>query len=380
MKKLFTFVLAIALIFTLTGCMGVINEVGLNPDGSGAVTAMGGYTAEGRERMACNEGEEAPDLNTMEKFTHNGYEYYGTVETHAFETVAELNELLSSTQEDGSTHRTVLFELLDNGDITVDILVAPAEEEKTETEEMDAETKAAYDQLMAAMAMVYRYSLPYRVVQTAGASDGVVIEGKRLTVDYMAAQKAATEETHYRFLASPTNTLTFTDVAGEAWYYNAVTALAEGGLVAGMGNDLFAPDNTLTRAQFCQILARAKKLPTGSANNYWAYNAIDSCLKAGYITEDGAITPEAFDAPITREAAVAAMYLAKKDEVESAGEITAEMIPDFDEISEAYRDNILAAYNCGITTGMDASRTFAPKSTLTRAQVCQLFYNLSWTN
>ena len=379
MKKLLTFVLVIAMLLSLTGCMAAIHEVNICKDGSGDANVLVGYTAEGWELMASNEGEETPDLSEMHKFTYNGVDYYGTSETYEFKTVAELNEKMSSTQEDGSVSRTVLIERLENGDFTVNVSVTPAAEE-AETEQMDTETKAVYDKLMAAMAVVYRYSFPYNVVQTAGPADGVVIEGKRLIVDYMAAQKAATEETHYRFLASPANKLTFTDVAEEAWYYNAVTALAEGGLVAGMGNNLFAPDNTLTRAQFCQILARAKKLPTGSAHNYWAYNAIDSCLTAGYITEDGAITPEAFDAPITREAAVAAMYLAKKDEVESAGEITAEMIPDFGEISEAYRDNILAAYNCGITTGMDASRTFAPKSTLTRAQVCQLFYNLSWTN
>ncbi len=379
MKKFLAVTLAVCMIFALTGCMGVVNEVNVYKDGSGVATASVGYTKEGWELMASNEGEATPpDLSEMQKFTHNGVDYYGTVEPFEFSELSQLNEQLSTEEEDGTKTQNVFFEQLENGDFTVDIRVTPSED-TAETEEMDAETKAAYDELMADMAVVYRFSFPYNVVQTEGPADGILIEGMHLTIDYLTAQKSVSEATHYQFLASPNNKLSFADVAEEAWYYDAVTALAEGGLVAGMGNNLFAPDGTLTRAQFCQILARAKRLPTGPANNYWAYNAIDSCLKAGYLMESGEITPEIFDAPITREAAVAAMYLAKKDEVQRTGNITETMIPDFSDISEAYREHILAAYNCGITAGMDEARTFAPQSTLTRAQVCQLFYNLNWT-
>ena len=62
-------------------------------------------------------------------------------------------------------------------------------------------------------------------------------------------------------------------------------------------------------------------------------------------------------------------------------EVVAEnvIIPDYDEISPVYKESIKEAYKYGITSGMDDAHTFAPKSLLTRAQICQLFYNLGWT-
>ena len=54
-------------------------------------------------------------------------------------------------------------------------------------------------------------------------------------------------------------------------------------------------------------------------------------------------------------------------------------IPDYDQISPEYQDTIMNAYNFNITDGMKADHTFVPQGTLTRAQVCQLFYNLNWT-
>ena len=61
-------------------------------------------------------------------------------------------------------------------------------------------------------------------------------------------------------------------------------------------------------------------------------------------------------------------------------DITGLDIPDYNQISAEYRSNVLKAYNIGITGGVDSNRTFAPAANLTRAQVCQLFYNLGITS
>ena len=53
---------------------------------------------------------------------------------------------------------------------------------------------------------------------------------------------------------------------------------------------------------------------------------------------------------------------------------------DFNLISPVYKDDVINAYLNGITKGIDENRTFAPKSLLTRAQVCQLFYNINWVS
>ena len=46
-----------------------------------------------------------------------------------------------------------------------------------------------------------------------------------------------------------TYTHTYDDVSSNAWYYDAVMTLTEGGLLAGYGNGKFGPDDPLTRAQ-----------------------------------------------------------------------------------------------------------------------------------
>ena len=46
----------------------------------------------------------------------------------------------------------------------------------------------------------------------------------------------------------------FSDVAGDAWYYDAVRYASENGLMGGYGNGMFGPNDNLSRAQFAQIL------------------------------------------------------------------------------------------------------------------------------
>ena len=73
------------------------------------------------------------------------------------------------------------------------------------------------------------------------------------------------------------------------------------------------------------------------------------------------------------------MYLAKPSSVRTVKKYIGEDIPDYADISPEYKENVLKAYNCLITTGVDVKRTFLPKNSLKRGEVCQLFYNLNWT-
>lgn len=55
---------------------------------------------------------------------------------------------------------------------------------------------------------------------------------------------------------APTANSSFSDVAGGAYYAQAVTWAAENGIVAGIGNNQFAPNSLMTRQQFATILYR----------------------------------------------------------------------------------------------------------------------------
>ena len=55
-------------------------------------------------------------------------------------------------------------------------------------------------------------------------------------------------------------TVSFSDVAPDAWYAEAVNTLGSLGIVAGIGNGQFAPDRAITRAEFTVIAMRFAEL------------------------------------------------------------------------------------------------------------------------
>jgi hypothetical protein len=73
------------------------------------------------------------------------------------------------------------------------------------------------------------------------------------------AETGAVEFTvdHFSFYAIGYNEVTFTDVTEDDWYYEAVTFIAARGITLGVGDDLFAPDDPITRGQFIVMLMRA---------------------------------------------------------------------------------------------------------------------------
>ena len=90
---------------------------------------------------------------------------------------------------------------------------------------------------------------------------------------------------------------TFTDVAEDAWYHDAVVWGAANGLVKGMGNNTFAPDAQITREQMAVMLCRyaeisgetidgAQTLTFADADavSDWAVSSIGWAVEKGYLT------------------------------------------------------------------------------------------------
>ena len=53
----------------------------------------------------------------------------------------------------------------------------------------------------------------------------------------------------------------FSDVAADAWYAEAVKYCKENSLMSGIGNDQFAPESSLTRAQLAMVLWQLEGQP-----------------------------------------------------------------------------------------------------------------------
>ena len=95
-------------------------------------------------------------------------------------------------------------------------------------------------------------------------------------------------------------TVSFTDVAADAWYAKAVNTLASLGIVDGVGNSQFAPERAITRAEFTVIAMRFAHLDTTGENIFsdvkpddWFYAQVVGSIKYGWITgyTDGTFRP-----------------------------------------------------------------------------------------
>lgn len=93
----------------------------------------------------------------------------------------------------------------------------------------------------------------------------------------------------------------FDDVGTDAWYYDAVTALANMGIIKGTGGNRLDPDGEITRAEFIaaamrftDIYAKGIVTFTDVAQDHWAAKEISSAASLGWISgnDDGTFSPD----------------------------------------------------------------------------------------
>lgn len=105
---------------------------------------------------------------------------------------------------------------------------------------------------------------------------------------------------------------TYTDVTENDWYNNAVSTMANGGIVTGYPDGSFDPNGNITRAEFAAMAIRffqdAKAGPAKFSDTigHWAEESISKAQSQGLIAgyPDGSFQP---DEPITRAEAMTLM-------------------------------------------------------------------------
>ena len=177
----------------------------------------------------------------------------------------------------------------------------------------------------------------------------------------------------------------FDDMYEGAWYLPAVQYAVDNGIMQGNGSSVFLPDMNVHFSELAQILYNVGHKNGDAYDNigvaHWSSEAVGWALQRGMIDKDAitindAITKESIEAIASREQAIAALsrlaiYMGRMpDDAKEPN------IPDLLDISSQYRDDIKMAYCLGISSGIDATGRFEPNSYFTRAQVCQVFYNM----
>ena len=164
----------------------------------------------------------------------------------------------------------------------------------------------------------------------------------------------------------------FKDVPRSSDHHEAITNLAERGILQGYEDGTFRPDATLTRAHASKILAQSLNLNTTTVKdpgfkdvnkNQWYYGAVAALANAGQISgfEDGTFRP---NAPMTRAQAAKIIDLSYNLPLE------AKTANPFKDVSNSawYATHISTLVENNVTKGKTAT-TFEPNANVTRAQM-----------
>lgn len=160
----------------------------------------------------------------------------------------------------------------------------------------------------------------------------------------------------------------FNDIKGSEWFINQVSKLVGIGGIDGYPDGTFKPNNTINRGEFTKILVSIfghKNLP--KTTSHWASGYISKAEELGLIDKDEF---KDADKVITRNemakmAANSLNLLGEKHITDR--EDYKELIKDYNNVSEKYKDFVLKVYAKGIITGFPDG-TFGGEKGLTRAE------------
>ncbi len=171
----------------------------------------------------------------------------------------------------------------------------------------------------------------------------------------------------------------FGDVKAEDWFFDSVDYVVKNGLMNGVSATEFAPEDNLTRAMLVTILYRAEGKPAVNrsipfadvtADSYYA-NAVIWAQQNGIVS---GITENKFapDEKITREQIAAIVYRYAKYkgyDVSKTADISA--YADYGKISEYAIESMQYAVGNGLIKGKTAT-TLNPADTATRAEIAAI--------
>ncbi len=231
-------------------------------------------------------------------------------------------------------------------------------------------------------------SLPYKSADTAGAVLVKTTGDNEQIIPRSWYNNAIVSGKIYAagsYAAKPVSSTDFADTKGE-WMMTAVDYMSARAVVAGVGNNLFAPNNTINKAEFITMLMRALNVKvvadadkTAFADQAqipdWAIKAINTAQALGLTIADADNNVNA-NAAIVREDMFLYAYQAMSATALLPEAMTMQFIEfkDWDAVSENAADAIQALAILKLANGWDGN--IVPQGTSTRAQAAQFLYNI----
>jgi len=192
--------------------------------------------------------------------------------------------------------------------------------------------------------------------------------------------------THFSKYAVGYNPVSFNDVASDAWYKNAVDFIAARGITSGTGNGAYSPNLELTRGQFIVLLMNAYEISTDSvqagtanfadAGNTYYTNYLLAAKGLGIVNGIGnnLFAPEQ---TITRQEMFVMLYNALKVLGELPAVAGTKQLSDFGDanmIAAWAQEAVSALVKGGVVAGNEGMLN--PTTSTTRSEIAQMLYNL----
>lgn len=177
--------------------------------------------------------------------------------------------------------------------------------------------------------------------------------------------------------------ITFLDVPQTHWAYSYISALAGQGIVSGMGDSLFLPEDHVTRAQFVKILAGIVGADISGYTTAGFSDVSDTAWYMPYVAwakERGVVNGVdggknfAPDVSITREQIAAILYrMTESEHFVLPQKNGAVRFTDSGEISGYAQEAVSALQQAGVIGGM-TDGSFKPRNNATRAEAAKMLY------
>lgn len=171
----------------------------------------------------------------------------------------------------------------------------------------------------------------------------------------------------------------FTDVPSNHWASSSITEMADKGIMSGIGNNLFAPSQQLSNAEFITMLVRqfySDKL--GAEGSTWYAPFMAAAKSANILAGTGVGSNESLaTSTINRYDMAQLMYNVLKAEGVSTTPLSdTSKVADWASVPAAYQDAVSVCYNMGMLTGVDSKGTFNGTGVMDRAQAAVVMSRL----
>lgn len=175
----------------------------------------------------------------------------------------------------------------------------------------------------------------------------------------------------------------FTDITHVGWANEAIYGLCDSGVINGVGDRRFAPDDSVTREQLAKMIVGASKTeiksgdtPFGDVDNSEWYAEFVKTAYDNDITKGISDTEFGVGESVTREDLAVMAYRAAQ-KVGKLSDATGDDngFKDGESISDYAKEAVAALKSSGIING-DENGNFNPSNSCTRAEAAKIIYNI----